>query len=99
MYRCVSHWLGVAVFTKYSVPVCVAPSESNSVSDVAWLNVFGSFGLNGAVAGCAALPGRFSTYSAFDVAAGGEAVVVRRRSPRPPVLKPPPAIGGYTCRR
>jgi hypothetical protein len=33
---CVVHWLAVAVLTKYSVPVCVAPSESNSVSEVAW---------------------------------------------------------------
>jgi hypothetical protein len=36
--------VGVAVFTKYMVPVCVAPSESNSVSDVAWLKEFGSLG-------------------------------------------------------
>ena len=36
----------IAVFTKYIVPVCVAPSESNSVSEVAWLKEFGSSGSN-----------------------------------------------------
>src|ERR1041384_5086562 len=71
MYRRVSHWFATAVFVKYSVPVCVAPRESNSVSEVAWLKVFGSFGSNGVVGGCEALPGRLSTYCTFPVAAGG----------------------------
>jgi hypothetical protein len=60
MYRREVHWLGTAVFSKYNVPVCVAPSESNSVSEVAWLKVFGSAGSNGVAAGGEALPGRFS---------------------------------------
>ena len=99
MASCEVHWLAVAVFTKYIVPVCVAPSESNSVSEVAWLKEFGSLGLNTATGGGVALAGRLSTYSTLAVACGAESVVTRRRSERPPVLKPPPASGGYTCRR
>ena len=99
MCSCAVHWLAVAVLTKYIVPVCVAPSESNSVSEVAWLKVFGSLGSNTATGGGVALAGRLSMYSTLAVAAGAESVVSRRRSERPPVLKPPPASGGYTCRR
>src|SRR5688572_22077346 len=98
MNRRASHWLATAVFEKYIVPVCVAPSESNKVSDVAWLKEFGSFASK-AIGGTAALPGRLSTYSTFAVAEGAESVDTRRRSERPPVLKPPPFSGGYTCRR
>src|SRR5688572_33415491 len=57
---CAVHWLAVAVFTKYIVPVWVAPSESNSVSEVAWLKEFGSLGLNTATGGGVALAGRFN---------------------------------------
>src|SRR5689334_4345866 len=60
MYRRAFHWLAVAVLLKYMVPVCVAPSESYSVSEVAWLKVLGLLGSNGAVGGGLALPGRFS---------------------------------------
>ena len=70
MYRCAFHWLAVAVLVKYIVPVCVAPSESNSVSEVAWLKVFGSVGSNGATGGGVALAGRFSMYSTLVVAGG-----------------------------
>jgi hypothetical protein len=84
---------------KYMVPVCVAPSESNKVSDVAWLKVFGSLESNTGMAGGVALAGRLRMYSTLAVAAGAESVVCRRRSERPPVLKPPAASGGYTCRR
>jgi hypothetical protein len=41
------------------VPVCVAPNESYSVSEVAWLKEFGSAGLNTATGGGVALAGRF----------------------------------------
>src|ERR1044072_1831294 len=57
MASCAVHWLAVAVLVKYMVPVCVAPSESNSVSDVAWLKVFGALGWTGAGGGTGALSG------------------------------------------
>src|SRR5262245_23169734 len=58
MVSCAVHWFAVAVLVKYIVPVCVAPSESYSVSEVAWLKVFGSLGSNGATGGGVALAGR-----------------------------------------
>ena len=59
-----------------------------------------SVGENGAIVGCAALPGRVTPSSTLVVGDGGLSVVSRRRSVMLPVSKPmPSARGGNTCRR
>src|SRR5690349_25178216 len=93
-YMRASHSFGFAVFSKYIVPVCVAPSESNNVSDVAWLKVLGLAGSNGTRRGGTAYAGRCSRYSAVDGAAARRPVARRLRSLSPPAHEPRPLLTG-----
>src|SRR6185312_10707323 len=95
---CVDQVFAVAPLMKYRVAVWAAPSESYTVREVELLKLFASVGLKVASAGCVALAGRLAVIWAVEVACGALSLVVRDRSARPPVLKPPLASGGYTCR-
>ena len=96
MYRRASHWFGVAVLTKYNVPVCAAPSESNIVSDGRLVvTCSGWSDRTAATGGGVALAGRLMPYSTLVVVAcGAESVVCSRRSRQRPVLKPPSPVSG-----
>src|SRR6202008_1782388 len=68
---CTCHSFGLAVLMKYIDCVCVAPSESYTVTEVVWLYVVGSLASNGAIKGGVALPGRLVPTSTVAVAWGG----------------------------
>src|SRR5690606_665701 len=94
------HSLGLAVFTKWKVWVCAAPSESYTVSEVVWFQLSGSAASNGATAGTLALAGRLAPTPTLAVARGGASPVASCRSVKRPVSKPVPlALGGNTCNR
>src|SRR5690606_36609452 len=74
------HSLGLAVFTKWKVWVCAAPSESYTVSEVVWFQLSGSAASNGATAGTLALAGRLAPTPTLAVARGGASPVASCRS-------------------